>query len=147
MDEYEDEDDFEIDLPEDLDKETIYRMRLSLETDVNTESVFHDMDDEAFDAEKAKLEAVKERCEDEADFQTWKNEYLSSEYEKVKRKKFLVCTFLFAGIGQYEAIIPEEQKESFICWIDGNGSAFFGGERERPKTKLRIILLFKQLQI
>jgi len=137
MDEYEDEDDFEIDLPEDLDKETIYRMRLSLETDVNTESVFHDMDDEAFDAEKAKLEAVKERCEDEADFQTWKNEYLSSEYEKVKRKKFLVCTFLFAGIGQYEAIIPEEQKESFICWIDGNGSAFFGGEREATEDEVK----------
>ena len=105
MDEYEDEDDDEddygygcdddddidVDLPEDLDRETLYRMRLALETDVETESVFHDMDGEAFEAEEAKLDAVKERCEDEADFQAWKKDYIASEYEKVKGKKFLVC--------------------------------------------------------
>ena len=139
MDEYEDEDDedIEVDLPEDLDKETLYRMRLALETDVDTESVFHDLDDEAFDAEKAKLDAVKERCDDEADFQAWKKDYITSEYEKVQGKKFLVCSYLFAGIGQYEAIIPAEQKESFICWINGNGSAFFGGERAATEDEIK----------
>ena len=149
MDEYEDEDDDEddygcdddddidVDLPEDLDRETLYRMRLALETDVETESVFHDMDGEAFEAEEAKLDAVKERCEDEADFQAWKKDYIASEYEKVKGKKFLVCSYLFAGIGQYEAIIPAEEKESFICWINGSGSAFFGGEREATEDEIK----------
>lgn len=149
MDEYDDEDDDEddygfgcdddidVDLPEDLDRETLYRMRLALETDVETESIFHDMDGEAFEAEEAKLDAVKERCEDEADFQAWKKDYIASEYEKVKGKKFLVCSYLFAGIGQYEAIIPAEEKESFICWINGSGSAFFGGEREATEDEIK----------
>lgn len=137
MEDYEYEEDIDMDLPEDLDKETLYRMRLALETDVETETVFHDIDCEEFDAEKAMLEAVKERCEDEADFQAWKNDYITSEYEKVKGKEFLVCSYLFAGIGQYEAIIPVEQKESFISWINGNGSAFFGGEREAKENEIK----------
>ena len=122
---------------EDYDKESLYRMRLSLETDIATDSIFHEMDSEAFDAEKTKLEAIKERCEDEEDFETWKNGYLTSEYEKVKGEKFLVCRYLFAGIGQYEAILPAEQKESFICWIDRNGSAFYGGEREATEAEIK----------
>lgn len=132
-----DDDDIDVDIPEDLDRETLYRMRLALETDVETESIFHDMDGEAFEAEEAKLDAVKERCEDEADFQAWKKDYIASEYEKVKGKKFLVCSYLFAGIGQYEAIIPAEEKESFICWINGSGSAFFGGEREATEDEIK----------
>ena len=136
MEEYEDED-TEVDFPEDLGKETLYRMRLALEADVVTESVFHDMDAEAFDAEKAKLDTVKSRCEDEADFQSWKNDYITSEYEKVKGKKFLACNYLFAGIGQYEAIIPVEQKEAFVCWINGSGSAFFIGEREATEEEIK----------
>ena len=137
MEEYDDDKEIEVELPDDLDKETLYRMRLALETDVETESVFHDFDDEAFDAEKAKLAAVKERCSDEADFQAWKTSYLTAEYEKVKGKRFLVCGYLFAGIGQYEAIIPAEQKDSFICWINGNGSAFFAGEREATEDEIK----------
>lgn len=131
------DEDIEIELPEDLDKEVLYRMRLALETDVETESVFHDMDDEAFEAEKATLVAIKGKCEDEADFQAWKNGYLIAEYEKVKGKRYLVCGYLFAGFGQYEAIIPAEQKDSFICWINGNGSAFFTGEREATEDEIK----------
>ncbi len=148
LDEYEDEDaeDIEVDLPEDLDKESLYRMRLALGTDIETESVFHDMDGEAFDAEKAQFDAVKERCDDEADFQTWKTGYINAEYEKIKESKFLVCTYLFAGIGQYEAIIPEEQKDSFICWINGNGSAFLGGEREATEDEIKKYIALQAAQ-
>ena len=127
----------DIDLPEDLDKETLYRMRLALETDIETESVFHDMDDRAFAVEKATLDIVKDRCEDEADFQAWKRSYIASEYEKVKDRSFLVCSYLFAGIGQYEAIIPADQKAAFVSWINGNGSAFFGGEREATEDEIK----------
>lgn len=137
MEDYEEDEEIEVDLPADLDRETLYRMRLALETDVETESVFHDLDDESFEMEKARLEAVKERCEDESDFRAWKNNYITMEYEKIKGKKFLVCSYLFAGIGQYEAIIPAEQKDSFICWINGNGSAFFGGEREATEEDIK----------
>ena len=135
--EEDDEEESEIELPEDLDKESLYRMRLSLETAIQTDSIFNDLDAESFEGQKEFLKAVKERCENEEDYAAWKQEYISSEYAKVKGNKFLTCSYLFAGIGQYETTIPEEQKESFICWINGNGSAFFGGEREATEEEIK----------
>lgn len=131
------EDDADLELPDDLDKEMLYRMRLSLETDIETESVYHDMDGAAFENEKLQLEAIINRCEDEDEYQSWKQTYIDAEYAKMKDKGFLVCKYIFAGIGQYESVIPKEAKESFICWINGNGSAFFGGEREATENDIR----------
>ena len=130
-------------LPENLDKESLYRLRLALETDIKTGSVFHDMDTMAFASEKMTCKAAKERCEDEEDYQSWKKEYLATEYEKVKDQKFLVCTYIFAGIGQYEAIIPADQKTSFIGWINANGSAFLGGEREATEEEVKKYIALK----
>lgn len=137
QDRQEDEDEMDLSLPEDIDKETLYRMRLSQETDVETESIFHDLDEEAFEAEKAQLKEIIERCEDEEDYQAWKQSYIDTAYEKAKDREFLVCKYMFAGIGQYEMIIPKEEKESFICWINGNGSAFFTGEREATEDEIK----------
>ena len=108
-----------------------------IETDIAIDSVYHDLDSDAFEEEKAKLQAVKDRCEDEDDYNAWKEFFISEEYKKLNRKRFLTCTYLFAGIGQYEAIIPEEEKDSFLCWIDGNGSAFFGGDREASEEEIK----------
>lgn len=133
----EDDDDFEIELPEDMTREDLYRMRLFLEAETNTDSVFHDMDPDTFEMEEAQLSAVKERCEDDQDYEGWKEEYLAGELAKVAGKKFITCDYLFAGIGQYTMTMPEEEKESFICWINGNGSAFFCGDREATDEEIK----------
>ena len=49
----------------------------------------------------------------------------------------VVCDYLFDGIGQYKEIMPEEMVESFKCWIDANGSAFYGGCRDATKREIR----------
>ena len=139
LDEYDEEyeEEYSVSLPDNLDKETLYRMRLSLETDIATDSIYHELDSDAFEAEKEQLQAVIDRCEDEADYNAWKESFISEEFKKLNGKRFLTCTYLFAGIGQYEAIIPEEEKESFQCWINGNGSAFFGGDREATEEEIK----------
>ena len=135
----EDEDSPSFELPEDIDVETLYRLRLSMETDIKTESVFHDMDDEGIEQEEKRLLIIKEKCDDE-DYLSWVNTFISAEFEKIKDVKFLVCTYLFAGIGQYDIIIPEDQKESFMCWINSNGSAFYGGDREATEEEIKTFI-------
>ena len=133
---YEDED-FEYELPESVDKKTLYLMRLFLETDIETESVFKDMDGGNQKYDEVRLQAVNERIEDESDYLAWKQAYLEEEYTKVKDQKFLTCTYLFAGIGQYEMTIPADEKKSFLEWIRANGSAFFGGERNATEEEIK----------
>ncbi len=135
--EYDENEEFELELPENMEKEALFRMRLSLETDVETDSVFHDLDDNNFRAEKAHLQAVIDKCKDEMEYKTWKESFVSSEYEKIKNKKFITCSYAFAGIGQYEITIPVEVKDDFICWIDGNGSAFYGGDIEATEDEIK----------
>lgn len=134
-----DEDSLPFELPEDIDLETLYRLRLSMETDIKTESVFHDMDDEGLEQEEKRLLIIKEKCDDE-EYLSWVKAFISAEFEKIKDVKFIVCTYLFAGIGQYDIIIPEDQKESFICWINGNGSAFYGGDREATEEEIKTFI-------
>ena len=137
--------DFEFELPD--SKEELYRLRLTLETDTNIESVFHDMDYNEFEMEKKQLEAVIAACESEKDYLTWKTAYVESEFSRIGDQKYIVCKYLFAGIGQYEMIMPAEGLESFKCWIDGNGSAFFGGEREASDDEIKTFMLLMKNNI
>lgn len=130
--------DFEFELPD--NKEELYRLRLTLEADINFESVFHDMDYEEFEMEKKQLEVVIAACESEEEYLTWKTEYVDSEFERVGDQKYIVCKYMFAGIGQYEMIMPAEGLKSFKCWIDGNGSAFFLGEREALANEIKTFI-------
>ena len=57
--------------------------------------------------------------------------------EVMDKQHIVVCTYLFAGIGQYEEIMPIEMVDSFKCWIDHNGSAFFGGMEDANKREIR----------
>ena len=127
----------DVDLPEDLDTETLYRLRLSLEADIETPSIFNDLDGEELKGKKMKLQIAKERCTDDSDYEAWKQKFIADEFKKVAGKTFLTCKYMFAGIGQYEATIPEEEKESFVCWINGNGSAFYGGERKATEEEVK----------
>ena len=81
--------------------------------------------------------AIKNICEDEDEYLGWKATYINEEYEKLEDKKFITCEYFFIGYGSYSATIPEEQKASFLCWIDGNGSAFFAGEHEASEEEVK----------
>ena len=122
------------------DRDSLYRARLSIETDIKIDSVFKDMDASAAREEKKLLKVLRDACSDEKDYKAWKKKYLDSEYEKVKDKKFLVYNYLFAGIGQYEMILPEEALAYFQSWINGSGSAFMGEGRDASKEEVRTYL-------
>ena len=98
------------------------------------------MDADAFEQEKRDLKAVIEACESDDDYAEWKENYLNSELANLNGQKIIVCKYLFAGLGQYEAIIPECGLESFKCWINGNGSAFFGGTREATEEEVKTFI-------
>lgn len=137
-DDYEDEDsDYDESIPEGIDKVSLYRLRLALEGEILTPNVYQDLDDGAFESLKRKLRNAAARCEDEKEYEAWKNEYVAAEYEKLKGRKFITIPYLFAGIGQYEATMPVEQKASFFCWINGNGSAFAGTERDATEEEIK----------
>lgn len=125
------------DKPLDVNIENTYRMRLALETDIATDSVYHDIDVKAFKDESKQLKKLIKVCESQKLYEDWKQAFISKEFEKVKGQKFLTCTYIFAGIGQYEDTIPETELKSFMCWINGNGSAFFGGSREATESEIK----------
>ena len=138
--EYEDDDEEdaeEVELPKDLDKESIYRMRLSLEADLETRSVLHDMDPGVQANERKRLQALKKSCGDEEEYEVWKETYIAGEYEKVRGQRFLTCTYAFEGIGRYETTFPVDQKEAFICWLGDNEAAYYEGDREASEGEVR----------
>ena len=142
-DEEEDEDDEDEDsdndesIPEGIDKLSLYRLRLALEAEVRTPNIYQDLDDGTFRSLKRQLKNAVAQCDDENDYEAWKSRYIAAEYEKLKGKKFITFPYFFAGIGQYEATMPVEQKASFLCWIDGNGSAFSGTERDATEEEIK----------
>lgn len=139
-DEEEDEDedsDYDESIPEGIDKVSLYRLRLALEAETHTPNIYQDLDDDAFRSMKRKLRSVIAQCDDEKDYKAWKDKFIAAEYEKLKDRKFVTFSYLFAGIGQYKATMPVEQKESFMCWINGNGSAFAGAERDATEEEIK----------
>ena len=129
--------------PEDLfnvnysDLSMVYRYRLMLEASLKNPSVYSDIDNIA-KREQAILEKLKEACASEEAYKVWKKDLVDAKVKEVMEKQnIVVCTYLFAGMGQYKEIMPEEMVESFKCWIQHNGSAFFGGSRPATKKEIR----------
>ena len=127
-------DDVDITFPE--DKEPLFRMCLAYTAEHDRESIFKDMSPEDEAINERILEEVRKLI-DENEFEDWKQKYLDTEYDKLKDHPFLVVSYMFAGFGGYDDVIPEEQFESFICWINGNGSAFFTGKRDAEEDDVK----------
>lgn len=121
----------------DLDEESLYRLVLTLKTDCETASVFHDIDPEGFEEEKEQLAAVLERCKDKDAYEAWKKTYIAEEFEKQKSRKFITCRYVFVEFGSYETTIPEVGRETFLEWINGSGSAFLESDRESTEEEIR----------
>lgn len=129
--------------PEDMycvnysDLAVVYRYRLMVEASLKNPSVYSDFDNIS-KREKAILEKLKAACASEEAYKVWKKDLVDAKIREVMEKQKLVaCTYIFAGMGQYKEIIPEEMVESFKCWINANGSAFFGGSRPATKREIR----------
>ena len=108
-----------------MEKEELFRKRLSMETARNIRSVFG----------KPKISVVRKlqmACQSQEEYTAWKKQYLSKAMEEAGDKSFLTCEYMFIGMGHYEETLPEESLPSFQCWIDSNGSAFLG--EVRPAT-------------
>ncbi len=132
-----DMEDIELEFPD--DKELMFRLYLAYSAEHETDSIFKDLSHED--------EAVNEFIYEEAkklvnpdEYEKWKMAYLDSEYAKLKDCRFLTVSYMFAGIGGYDDVIPEEQFESFICWINGNGSAFFTGKQESTEEEIKLYI-------
>lgn len=140
LEEYDEED--EDGLPEGIrlnfpeDKDQLFRICLAYSAEHEVESIFKDMSPEDVAINEYILEEVQKLI-DTDEYEAWKKNYLDSEYEKLKGCSFLAVSYMFAGIGGYDDVIPEEQFQSFMCWINGNGSAFFTGKREATEEEVR----------
>ena len=129
--------------PEDLfcvnysDLSVVYRYRLMVETSLKNPHVYSDIENTA-KRERAILEKLKAACESEAAYKVWKKDLVDAKMKEViKNQHIIVCDYMFIGIGSYQEIIPEEMLESFKCWINGNGSAFFLGYRDASEKEIR----------
>lgn len=139
MEDFDDEefdplDDVDITFPE--DKESLFRMCLAYTAEHDRESIFKDLSPEDEAINEHILEEVRKLI-DENEYEDWKQKYLDTEYDKLKDHHFLVVSYMFAGFGGYDDVIPEEQFDSFICWINGNGSAFFTGKRDAEEDDVK----------
>ena len=129
--------------PEDLffvnysDLANVYRYRLMVEANLKNPSVYSDIEN-ITKREKAILEKLKAACASEDAYKVWKKDLIDAKVKEVMEKQnIVVCTYLFAGLGEYKEILPEEMVDSFKEWINLNGSAFFGGSRPATKREIR----------
>lgn len=129
--------------PEDLfyvnysDLSVVYRYRLMVEATLKNPSVFCDLDNTE-KREKAILEKLKAACASEEAYKVWKKDLVNAKIQEVlEKQKIVTCTYVFAGIGQYKEIMPEEMVPSFICWINANGSAIYCGSQPATKREIR----------
>ncbi len=129
--------------PEDLfyvnysDLSVVYRYRLMVEASIANPSVYSDFENTA-KREKAILKKLKDACASEEAYKVWKKDLIDAKMKEVMEKQHIVvCEYMFIGIGHYKEIMPAEMVESFKCWINGNGSAFFTGCRDANKREIR----------
>lgn len=119
------------------DLAAVYRFRLMVEASLKNPHVYDDIFD-IKKRQKAILQKLKDACDSEEGYKVWKKDLIDAKVREVTEKQHIVvCTYLFAGVGQYEEIMPIEMVDSFKCWIDHNGSAFFGGMQDASKRQIR----------
>lgn len=115
----------------------VYRYRAMVEACIENPSVYDEADD-MIEREKAIQKKLKQACVSENAYEVWKKDYIDAKVkEAIEKHSFLTCTYLFAGIGQYKEVMPEEELEGFKNWIAGCGSAFLGDVRKANKKEIR----------
>ena len=121
-----------------MDQETIFKTRLFLEARIECPHVYDAMDADATKLMKKDLKMAETLSGD--GYEEWKAKYINDQIIALQDQKFLTVHYMFAGMGSYDEIIPEEMLDSFKCWIDGNGSAFMSEPRESTMEEIRIYI-------
>ena len=121
-----------------MDQETIFKNRLFLEACIKSPHVYDTMEADASRRMKKDLRAAI--ALGGAGYEEWKEKYIQEQLEGLKDEKFLTVHYVFAGIGNFDEVIREEQLPSFKQWIDGNGSAFMSEPREATVEEIKIYI-------
>ena len=120
-----------------MDQETIFKNRLFLETCIESPHAYDTMETDASRRMKKDLRMATVLGGD--GYEEWKDKYIDEQLNELKDEKFLTVHYVFAGIGDFDEVIREEQLPSFKHWIDGNGSAFMSEPRESTVEEKRFI--------
>ena len=88
--------------------------------------VFDDMEDSE-EINEAVLKKLIDACQSEKTYQSWKEKIIEEKIANLTNRKMVVCSYMFAGMGDYKETMLLDEVESFKEWIDQNGSAFFCG--------------------
>ena len=117
------------------DKFALFRRRLKVESFRAQPSVMDEMGGEIdWDGDIARITVAGI---DEKEYQAWKKHFLDIKYAQEKEKNFKTCSYLFAGIGQYEVTVPEDQVDCIKNWVNANGSGFFGSVKDATEEEVK----------
>ncbi len=122
----------------DMDQEDIFKNLLFLEACIKSPHVYDVMESDGIRRMKRDLRIAKSLSGD--GYEEWKTKYIEEQLVDLKDEKFLTVHYVFAGIGNFDEVIREEQLPSFKQWIDGNGSAFMGEPRESTVAEIKIYI-------
>ena len=122
----------------DLDQESLYKERLYIEACIEQPHVFDVIDGDSMKSIKKDLKAVK-KLTDEG-YIEWKEKILSEKLNEIKDEKLITVPFMFAGVGSFLHVMPESELESFMCFIDNNGSAFMSEPREASEEERKFYI-------
>lgn len=119
------------------DNETLFKMRLGVETNVNANTVFRETEPIAYRLEKEELQKLMEACESEEEYQTWKEAFLDRMVEEMKGTHFLTCKHTFEGIGTFNRVLPQEQLDDFRKWTKKTPGLKLNGQRPSTEEEIR----------
>ena len=119
-----------------MDKKSIYENRIGLEEYLNRPNEFSDSEGEDRTL-KSVLKYLVSHCEDENDYQSYKDKYIEDIFQKESKRKWITVEYMFIGVGKYQKTFPEEELDIFKSYIDGNGSAFLGSSRPATEEEIK----------
>ena len=121
-----------------MDQETIFKNRLFIEACIESPHVYDVMEANARRRMRKDLRTAKVLGGD--GYEEWKAKYIEEQLTELKNEKLLTVHCVFAGIGNFDEVIREEQLPSFKQWIAGNGSAFMSEPREATEEEIKIYI-------
>lgn len=128
------------DVPETLVE--IYNKRMMLEARLGAPNIEYDFDSDIRNKDINCLEKLRDACDSEENYLRFRKAYIDAELGKMDPTDYVKVSYLFAGIGQYETVMPKASLDGFKVWINSNGAAFLGDVQEaNEEDRIAYILL------
>ena len=119
------------------ENEALYRMRLSVETNVNAHTIFRDSEPIAYRLEQDELKKLVDACDGEEEYRRWKEAFLDQKLKEFRKETYLTCEHAFEGFGTYCRVLPEDQLDEFRKWVEKNPAVTLTGKWESTDEELR----------